>query len=135
MSKLYKTYMLLKLQNSQKYYLFKCGIFYIFIDNDAEIMSKVLNLKLTALNSLVNKCGFPVNSACKYFNILKRTEYEVEIINSDTCASTNLNRHITEKKYETIINDFVKLNIDNLSISQAFEYLHKFQDKFKEIEN
>ena len=72
MSKLYKNYILLKLQNSEKFYLFKCGLFYIFIDSDAEIMSKVLKLKLTNLNSLIKKCGFPVNSCNKYFNILKK---------------------------------------------------------------
>ena len=32
MSKLYKNYISLKIQDSSKFYLFKVGIFYIFID-------------------------------------------------------------------------------------------------------
>ena len=135
MSKLYKNYMLLKLQDSDKFYLFKCGIFYVFIDNDAYVMSKILGLKLTDLNPSIKKCGFPVNAANKYFNILKTTDYEIEIVDSDTCATLNLNNHILETKYKTIVEDFLKINIDELSISQAFDYLHELQNKFKEIQS
>ena len=45
MSKLYKKYKLLKENNSDKLYLFECGIFYIFIHTDAIIMSQFLILK------------------------------------------------------------------------------------------
>ena len=45
MSKLYKKYMSLKINDSSKVYLFKSGIFYIFLDDDARTMSPILNLK------------------------------------------------------------------------------------------
>ena len=71
MSKLYKKYVLLKVQNSNNIYVFESGIFYLFIDEDAKLMSNILGLKLTNLNSFIVKCGFPVRSADKYFNLLK----------------------------------------------------------------
>ena len=65
MSKLYKKYVLLKINNPKKIYLFESGIFYIFIHDDAVLMANMLNLKLTNLNSAIMKCGFPVKSADK----------------------------------------------------------------------
>lgn len=53
MSKLYQTYAALKMQNSSQLYLFKSGIFYIFLDEDAKLISTKFNLKLTNLNSML----------------------------------------------------------------------------------
>ena len=133
MSKLYKNYVLLKIQNPDRIYLFECGIFYVFIHTDAELMSKLLDLKLTPLNSLISKCGFPVKSANKYFDILKTCEYEIEIIPSGNTSSINLNDYIVTKNYDTIIADFLSLDIDDLSIAEAFDYLHNLQEKLKNI--
>ena len=134
MSKLYKRYVLLKIQNPNKIYLFECGIFYVFIHDDAYIMAKVLNLRLTDLNSMIKKCGFPVKSANKYFNILKSLDYDITIVPSDdNCAPSSISSYITNQKYDTIIKDFLQLNMDNLSISQAFDVLHEFQDRFKSV--
>lgn len=135
MSKLYKKYVLLKIQDSKKFYLFECGIFYIFIHNDAEIMAKLLDLKLTPLNSMISKCGFPVKSAERYFKILRESEYDIEIVSAEENTSEPLGDYVKQRKYEEIINDFLELNIDNLSISEAFDYLHYLQNQFKEIED
>lgn len=59
MSKLYEKYKSLKSENNDKLYLFKSGIFYIFLDEDAKKMSNFLNLKLTNLNESICKCRFP----------------------------------------------------------------------------
>ena len=56
-SKLYNTYISLKIQRPYKKYLFKSGIFYIFIDDDVKELHKLLNLKLGNLNSKIVKCG------------------------------------------------------------------------------
>ncbi len=71
MSKLFDKYTELKRNNPSKYYLFKGGIFYIFIDQDAIHMSPILNLKLTHLNEKILKCGFPINNIDKYSSIFK----------------------------------------------------------------
>ena len=87
MSKLYKKYMSLKINDSSKVYLFKSGIFYIFLDDDARTMSPILNLKLSNLNSVIVKCGFPINSSTKYFNILKKLDYDICVIENNYSTS------------------------------------------------
>ncbi len=134
MSKLYKKYVLLKVNDSSKIYLFKCGIFYIFIHDDARIMSDFLNLKLTPLNPIIMKCGFPVKSADKYLNILKNSEYNIEIVPPDDISSpTNIKNYITYQNIYNIVNNFLNVNVDELSISQAFDLLTDLQKKFQKI--
>lgn len=50
LSKLYNKYLELKNINSSKYYLFSAGVFYIFLDNDAKVISNITKLKLSKLN-------------------------------------------------------------------------------------
>lgn len=50
MSKLYDTYKNLKLSENGYVYLFKSGIFYILLDDDAKRVSISLGLKLTKFN-------------------------------------------------------------------------------------
>lgn len=54
MSKLYNRYKTLK-NKKDIVYIFKVGMFYVILDDDAKILSKLLNLKLIPLNSrLIN---------------------------------------------------------------------------------
>ena len=71
MSKLYRKYLYLK-NKENIIYIFKIGIFYILIDDDALFLSNILNLKCTKLNDYIYKCGFPINYSEKYFNIINR---------------------------------------------------------------
>ena len=87
MSKIYQKY--LSLKNSKNYtshtmYLFKSGIFFIFIDEDAKIMSQILGLKLGKLNEEIVKCGFPIHSLEKYMQLLSSTPYHIEIVSTDS---------------------------------------------------
>lgn len=83
MSKLFNKYLELKhTQDEETYYLFKSGIFYIFISDDAKYMSNLLNLKLVNLNEDVVKCGFPSNNLTKYLNILSENNINFKIIDS-----------------------------------------------------
>lgn len=58
MSKLYAKYISLKAKDSNQLYLFKSGIFYIFLDADAKKVARALNLKLTKFNDTIFKCRF-----------------------------------------------------------------------------
>ncbi len=80
MSKLYKKYLIKKQENRDKIYLFKSGSFYIFLGDDAELMSEELGLKLTKFSTLSNKCGFPINQLDKYKKFIKLLKYDYEII-------------------------------------------------------
>ena len=62
MSKLYNSYLSMKKLDKDTILFFKSGIFYVLLDNDARLVSSILNLKLTHLNSEVVKCGFPIIS-------------------------------------------------------------------------
>lgn len=134
MSKLYKNYVSLKVQDCSKYYLFKCGLFFIFLDEDARTMSSVLGLKLTNLTPTIQKCGFPCNSLEKYLNLLENTPYNIHIVSSeDLYISTPAANYFANKELEKILNDFIEVDIDTLSISEAFDLLYELQKKFRKI--
>lgn len=129
MSKLYKKYISLKIENPNKIYLFKVGIFYIFLDDDARLMSSVLKLKLTKLNSVIYKCGFPVNSSEKYFNLLKKYNYDICIIDEYEIYST-IDTYKSNQEIKKIALKIVSIDINALSISDAFELLSELQKSF-----
>lgn len=134
MSKLLKSYVSLKVMDCSKFYLFKNGIFYVFLEDDAKIMAPLLNLKLTNLNQTVVKCGFPINSLDKYLQKLQGTEYTVHIVcDEDFNFSIDVNDFINNKALHEVLDNFLSINIDSLSIAQAFDLLYDLQNKFKNI--
>ena len=131
-SKLYQKYISLKIQDDNTFYLFKSGIFFIFISNDARYIAPLLNLKLTNLNSAIKKCGFPVNSSQKYFQKIKELNLNVKIVEfSNITLNIELDKYLNYQQVFELINNFLKINIDELSISQAFEVLNNLQQEFK----
>lgn len=131
-SKLYKKYLSLKIEDSSYFYLFKSGIFYIFISDDAKIISPLLNLKLTNLNSVIMKCGFPINSAEKYLKKMDELNLKVKVVTlNDNFLDCDFEKYLNAKELVVILGDFLNVNIDTLSISQAFDLLYDLQDKLK----
>ena len=133
MSKLFEIYKNLKQNDNETLYLFKSGIFYIFLDNDAKIINKTFGLKLTNLNDKTVKCGFPSNSLQKYIGLLSSTNYKIKIVdNSNTIAYTvsdyNLNKEI-KKLLQTISN----IDTETLSIPEAYSLLNDFKDIAQKI--
>jgi len=106
MSKLYLEYIKRKKEDNSKYYLFKSGIFYIFIGEDAKKISKITPLNLTNLNKEIVKCGFPENSLDKYVNIFNNLNLDIVIVNNISC----------DKKKS--INDKVINKIKNIDINK-----------------
>ena len=137
MSKLFNNYISLKSQDSNKFYLFKSGIFYIFLDDDARAMSQQFGFKLSNLNNSVVKCGFPTNSLDKYIEKFKVAGYSVHIVCDDNIKtvsnSVDLNFFVNNQFFEKTSNTFLNLNIDMLSISQAFDTLFNLQHDFKQV--
>lgn len=107
MSKIYTKYLEKKQENKEKYYLFKSGTFYIFIDEDAKEISKITTLKITNLTKDIVKCGFPKNSLEKYLNIFKNLNLDVEVIEE--------------------VNQIKKVDIDNLIelLKEIKEYINE----------
>ena len=130
MSKLYEKYLELKNLNPSNLYLFKSGIFYIFLDEDAKKISPILNLKLNKLNENILKCGFPVNSLQKYISMLKNTNLDFRIIDNISNPSPNRNSNVSntlstsnQKNLKKFLNKISNIDIDNLSIREVYSFL------------
>ena len=65
MSKLFNEFEKKKLENPEKLYLFKSGIFYISLNEDAIKLSQLFDFKITPLNENVKKAGFPTKKIAK----------------------------------------------------------------------
>ncbi len=117
MSKLYNRYKTLK-NKEDIVYIFKVGMFYVILDDDAKILSKLLNLKLIPLNSEVNKCGFPINSLKKYEKILKENKIKYKII-EDYEENKDLNQFLNKIK---------KYDIDNMTGIKALELIYELKE-------
>lgn len=81
MGKQLDIYKRFKANNPDKYYLFKGGIFYYFLSEDAEYFNNKCGFKLTAFGDSV-KCGFPVSALEKYLYLFK--EENIELISDDS---------------------------------------------------
>ena len=134
MSRLIELYKSLKSTNGNKLYLFKSGIFYIFLDEDAKIMSNVFNFKLTNLNSEYVKCGFPSNSFDKYMNLIQQLNYDVEIIETNNTSSP-IKSHSEKIDIDNLLNEIISIDVNNLSIREAYSFIDKIQSKSKIILN
>ena len=121
MSKLYLEYKRKKDENKDKYYLFKSGLFYIFIDEDAKKINKITPLNITNLNNDIVKCGFPSNSLDKYLDIFKNLGLDVEIVNR---IDENENKDVSTK----IIKKIKNINIDALTPVKALNIFNEFKD-------
>ena len=122
MSKLYMKYLEKKNIDKDKYYLFECGMFYIFIDDDAYKISKYVPFKITKLNENIVKCVFPKNSIDKYIEIFNNLELDIEIVNNNDKDGIN----------NKIIKMIKDIDIDNISPLKAIEILYKFKELLNE---
>lgn len=129
MSKLYKKYLALKETDSSKMYLFKSGIFYLFIADDAICVSEKLGLKLVNLNETIKKCGFPASNLSKYTNILENLNISYKIVDENLNVVSLKNDYIQNSDIINIIDSIKKLNLDNISPIQAFTLLNNYHKK------
>ena len=125
MSKLYNEYLKRKSIDNNKYYLFKSGLFYIFIDEDAKYISNITLLKLTNLSNDIVKCGFPSNSLDKYIDLFNNIGLGVEIIDKLDTFSKEKNKDINSKvikKLKNILADGI--NIASKKNTQTINIKH-----------
>ncbi len=116
MSKLYEKYLRKKQDDNNKLYLFKSGKFYIFLGEDAKLISKELGLKLTKFSNMSDKCGFPVNKMDMYIKFIDLLKYDYEIVLNavdyiiDDINNTN---DLTEREALNKIKYYKEILIDN----------------------
>ncbi len=130
MSKLLDKYLILKKENPNKLYLFRCGKFYIFLDEDCDFINNYVVLKKTPFTNESFKCGFPDQSLLDYMRVFNNLNLDVEIIENEENkkTSTLLNKR---KKYEEIINKIIDTDVDELTPLDALNFISTLK---KEIE-
>ena len=127
MSKLLKQYEDLKKKDSEKIYIFKVGIFYNILNEDARKVSNAIGLKLTDLGPDIIKCGFPIAKLEKYTQLLKSKDLNFEIISN--LASSNQNT-----SYDQIIKKIKSIDLNNTKFKEEFDILYTIKQNLKNIQ-
>ena len=133
MSKLYQTYVALKVQDSSQLYLFKSGIFYIFIDEDAKLISSLFNLKLTNLNSMIVKCGFPTSQLEKYTKLFEIANLSFKIIDTSNKAVYSPKELILDTRLKLFLEKLSSVKAYDLSISNAYDFIDTISEESKSL--
>lgn len=133
MSKLIDMYKNLKQENLEIIYLFKNGIFYIALDNDAIKLSNLFGLKLTNLNDSIKKCGFPCSSIDKYLSLFKSYNLNIRLIEHNKNVSYSVENFKKEQCINDIILEIKNADVEHFSISEAYSFIENLQKKFKNL--
>ena len=133
MSKLFTMYQNLKSENSSDLYLFKSGMFYIFLDDDARKINELLGLKLTNLTSSVQKRGFPQNSLHQYLKLLNYLPYSIKIIDGSSMTKYNVSEYILDQNCFNILSKLSSVDINSLSVKEAFDFISNLKSESQNI--
>lgn len=131
MSKLLNQYESLKKVDSSYIYIFRVGIFYNIINEDAKIINEKLGLKLTDLGPNISKCGFPISQLDKYIILLNKMKIKYKII--DNLPNSNISEYMKNVEIKKILNKIDGLDMNNTTFQQAFNILLDLQNKIKEL--
>lgn len=127
MSKLYSLYQYLKNEDNETIYLFKSGIFYIAIAEDAHSLSNRFGFKLTKLNENIQKCGFPIASVEKYTKLFENNNVNFKIINTTSDNSKSSNKSNDEIK--KLIDKLSNVDTETLSVLEIYNYLENLKQE------
>ena len=133
MSKLYEKFLEVKKRNPDKIYLFKSGIFYIALNEDAEKMSNIFDFKITNLNDEVTKCGFPEKKLEHYSDLLRQNHVDFEVVDLKYSKIENYSDYLNNIKFKNIINTLLELDLDNISFKESYNILEKLCNEAKSI--
>lgn len=118
-SKIFNKYQELKKDSSDTIYLFKSGIFYIALNEDAKILHEKLNLNITDFGIEYIKCGFPASALEKYKGKLTENNIQFQVI-----------ENIKEERID-ILKEIKNLNLNNMTPMEAYQKLIDFQKILK----
>ena len=131
MSKIFNEFEKKKLENPDKLYLFKSGIFYIGLEEDAENLSKLFDFKITPLNDTVKKAGFPAKKLEFYTNLLTNCSIDFEIVNLNFGKIESQEDYLNNQKVQEILKEIKNLDMNTVSYKEAFEILWKVNEELK----
>ena len=126
MSKLLKQYQELKKKDSNKIYIFQVGIFYNLLNEDAQLVSNKIVLKLTNLSPEIVKCGFPITKLEKYTHLFESLDLKYELVTNQA--------PLNQGSYSSIIKNIQNIDLENTTCKEAFDILYNIQQKLKNIQ-
>lgn len=132
MSKLLKQYEELKKNDASSIYLFRVGIFYNILNEDAKLINEKLGLKITDLGPSIFKCGFPVSQLDKYIILLNKMKIKYKVINN-LPNDSNINDYLKNVEIKKILNKITDMDLNNTTFHQAFNTLLDIQNKLKNM--
>lgn len=118
--KLYDKYLELKKENNDNLYLFKSGIFYIFLDKDAIKVNSITTLELTKYSKNIFKCGFPKQSLEKYLNIFNNLGIKITLTRDD---NNDLDKYLDRIR---------KIDIEKITPIESMNILSELKSKLNE---
>ena len=132
MSKLMKQYNELKKEDASSIYLFRVGIFYNILNEDAKLINEKLGLKITDLGPSIFKCGFPVSQLDKYIILLKNLKIKYKVI--DNLPNSNVNDYMKNIEIKKILNKITDLDMNNTTFQQSFNILLDIKNKLEKLQ-
>ena len=132
MSKIIKQYKELKEKDASPIYIFRIGIFYNILNEDAKILNEKLGLKLTSLSPEIIKCGFPISSLEKYTKKLNNLQLKYMVID-DLPKDTNIVDYSNNIEIKKILKKIIEIDMNNTTFQQSFNILLDIQKKLKEL--
>ena len=133
MSKILKQYNELKEKDASSIYIFRIGIFYNILNEDAKIINEKLGLKITSLSPEIIKCGFPISSLEKYTRKLDNLQLQYKVID-DLPQNTNIVDYTNNVEIKKILKKITELDMNNTTFQQSFNILLDIQNKLKKIQ-
>ncbi len=133
MSKLYSKYLEQKALNPNILYLFKSGIFYMALNDDANKLSDALSLKVTNITDKLYKCCFPVSKSDYYFKTLESLNINYKIIDPSQNVVLNYAEYKDNEKFNSIITNLIKLDLNKTSFQDAYIILTNTIHDLKQI--
>jgi DNA mismatch repair ATPase MutS len=121
-----KQYQELKKKDPNKIYIFQVGIFYNLLNEDAQLVSDKIGLKLTNLSPEIVKCGFPIAKLEKYTHLLENLYLKYEVVTNQA--------PLNQGSYNSIIKKIQNVDLDNTTCKEAFDILYNIQQKLKNIQ-
>lgn len=132
MSKLINKLIELKKHDASSIYIFRVGIFYNILNEDAKVLNEKLGLKITSLSPEIIKCGFPISSLNKYTKKLDELQIRYKVID-DLPNNTNIEDYNNNIELKKIIKRIKEIDMNNTTFQQAFNILLDIQNKLKNI--
>lgn len=133
MSKLINKLIELKKHDASSIYIFRVGIFYNILNEDAKVLNEKLGLKLTSLSPEIIKCGFPISSLDKYTKKLDELQLKYKVID-DLPKNTNIEDYTNNIEIKKILKKIKDLDMNNTTFQQSFNILLDIQNKLKKIQ-